>query len=79
MQLTRTRTLTLQRFALSECIPPSLFRACHLLSFQSMQEFNYKVLGLHDTPEQDVMSIFEEANKFITDCVNSGRRIFVHW
>ncbi|KAH9809892.1 protein-tyrosine phosphatase-like protein [Melampsora americana] len=58
------------------CISES--REAHLLRPRFPDQFHYTVLDIRDATDQNLISIFPDAMKFIDDCVNSGGRVLVH-
>ncbi|EGG09583.1 uncharacterized protein MELLADRAFT_74376 [Melampsora larici-populina 98AG31] len=53
-------------------------RESHLLKPRFPRQFQYCVLDIRDATDQNLISIFPEALRFINGCVNSGGKVLVH-
>lgn len=58
------------------CISES--REAHLLKPRFPDQFQYIVLDIRDATDQNLISIFPQALRFIDGCLNSGGRVLVH-
>lgn len=57
----------------------SCILSCANLKPAYPEDFEYKVLNIKDSLDQQVSDLFEESNEFITRNLEAGKKILIHW
>ena len=56
-----------------------MLSAIDKISFPHSDICKHKLISMLDSEDQDVLSVFEESNKYIHEAIQAGGKVLVHW